>query len=82
MTKHEKFLAENRHRYDELLAAQGGHCALCPREPTARRRLDMDHDHKRMVLRGLLCWVCNRAVPDNMPREWVEKLPEYMARTV
>jgi recombination endonuclease VII len=46
--------------YDELLAAQGGHCATCPRLPYARRYcVDVDHSTSPMRIRGLLCFTCN-----------------------
>lgn len=60
--KHRAFLNKFRHLYDEILAAQGGHCALCPRPPSDRRKLDLDHCHTKMVIRGLLCFRCNRAL--------------------
>lgn len=44
--------------YDELLAAQGGTCAICGRTP--RYNLDVDHDHRTGLIRGLLCKMCNR----------------------
>ena len=48
-------------QYDALLAAQGGHCALCPAtEPGAgRKRWNIDHDHVTGKVRGLLCHFCN-----------------------
>jgi hypothetical protein len=45
-------------RYDEILEAQGGVCAGCRREPYARR-FCIDHDHKTLEVRGLLCFMCN-----------------------
>jgi hypothetical protein len=49
--------------YDEMLAAQGGCCAICYGPPTrGRERFDIDHDHSTGVVRGLLCSNCNRAV--------------------
>ena len=79
--KHKEFLKANRHLYNGLLREQGGHCALCPREPSARRRLDLDHDHKRMVIRGLLCHRCNRALPAWMTPEWLRAAADYLERT-
>lgn len=76
--KHTKLLRDNRHRYEEMLAAQNGHCALCPRKPAPNRRLDMDHNHKTMVIRGLLCVQCNRAVRDWMTSEWAKNLAKYL----
>jgi Autographiviridae endonuclease VII len=44
-------------QYDAMLAAQGGHCAICPAtEPGGRDRFfHIDHDHKTGKVRGLLC---------------------------
>jgi hypothetical protein len=46
--------------YTVIEAFQGGVCAACGRRET--RRLAVDHDHKTGKIRGLLCWVCNRAL--------------------
>lgn len=87
LSKHQQLLADNRHRYDELEAKQGGKCALCGRGrkvyPDGRigRRFDMDHDHKRMVIRGLLCHKCNRALPSWMTSEWLRKAADYVDGT-
>jgi len=78
--KHKDFLKANRYRYHSLLRKQKGHCALCPREPSPRRRLDMDHDHKTMVVRGLLCHRCNRALPDWITPEWLRDAADYLER--
>lgn len=44
--------------YDELLAKQAGLCAICEK-PAGERRFHMDHDHKTLEIRGLLCFSCN-----------------------
>lgn len=75
---HRKFLNEHRHKYEDILAAQGGHCALCPRKPTLTRRLDLDHHHGDMRVRGLLCVICNRALREFMDREWLLKAADYV----
>lgn len=41
---------------DELLAAQGGVCALCGR---LSDRWCLDHDHDNEMVRGVLCYSCN-----------------------
>lgn len=54
--------------YDELLAAQGGGCAVCgSTDPKGRGRFHVDHDHRccpgqkscGKCVRGLLCCKCN-----------------------
>jgi hypothetical protein len=47
--------------YDIILTHQGGVCAICKRPPTGNR-LAVDHDHKTGLVRGLVCWTCNRAL--------------------
>jgi hypothetical protein len=52
-------------KWDEMLAAQGGVCAICkgPGWPDRfGRRFHVDHDHQTGRIRGLLCVSCNRAL--------------------
>jgi hypothetical protein len=48
--------------YEAKLAAQGGGCALCGREPGPGRQLDIDHDHTTGAVRGLICNTCNQGL--------------------
>lgn len=49
--------------YRRLLAAQGGGCRVCGRQPKpGRKSLAVDHDHATGKVRGLLCVICNRAI--------------------
>lgn len=82
VSPHKALINAFRPMYERLLAKQGGVCALCGRAPSERRRLDIDHDHKRMVIRGLLCFRCNRALPSWMTREWLLKAADYVDGTV
>lgn len=68
--------------YERLLAAQDGHCAICPSTPKTRR-LDTDHDHRSKVhrVRGLLCHRCNRALPAWITPAWLRAATEYLERT-
>ena len=45
-------------RFDALLAAQGGGCAICG-NPDAD---NVDHDHVTGEVRGILCFNCNIAI--------------------
>ena len=48
--------------YDAISILQGDACGICGRHPKPGKRLAVDHDHKTGLLRGLLCYVCNRRV--------------------
>jgi len=53
--------------YNQILAEQGGVCAICKKPETAVWRgkilsLAVDHNHTTKVNRGLLCMKCNRAL--------------------
>jgi hypothetical protein len=65
--------------YARLLAAQDGHCALCPATPKTRR-LHSDHDHasKPPRVRGLLCHRCNRALPAWITVRWLVDAANYI----
>jgi len=51
-------------KYDEMLEAQGGVCAICGEARPEERTLHVDHDHETGVVRGLLCFRCNNALGD------------------
>lgn len=53
--------------YAQMVAVQGGTCAICRRPETAVRNgrvkaLAVDHDHATGKVRGLLCLRCNKAI--------------------
>ncbi len=48
--------------YDEMLESQGGRCAICNGINANGRRLAVDHNHKTLEIRGLLCDMCNQAI--------------------
>ena len=45
--------------HDQLLADQGGKCAICGATEPASTTWHVDHDHKTGRIRGLLCLHCN-----------------------
>jgi len=65
--------------YDRLLEQQGGHCALCPATPKTKR-FHVDHDHKTLKVRGLLCHRCNRVLWDWVTPEWLVDAAIYLRR--
>ena len=57
---HAALLYQARKNYDDIAKAQGGeHCAICG-TPPKNKRLNIDHDHNTMRVRGLLCHIHNR----------------------
>ena len=48
-------------QYEEMLTAQEHKCAICKQSnPSEKRALAIDHDHKTGKVRGILCYGCNR----------------------
>jgi len=81
VSPHRALLAAHRKHYDWMLAQQGGGCGICGRAPSETRKLDMDHDHKRMFVRGLLCHTCNRALTYRVDSpEWLESAAKYLKK--
>ncbi len=79
--------------YEEKLAAQDGHCALCPatvderkmpsfaKEGRTRSYLLVDHDHETGKARGLLCAKCNTALHRvEYSQDWAWKAMAYLER--
>jgi 5-methylcytosine-specific restriction endonuclease McrA len=69
---------EFREHYDELLSFQDGHCALCP-STGGKIRLNIDHSHRDVIVRGLLCPGCNRAArsAEYKTSDWLRRLADY-----
>lgn len=65
--------------YDEWVAVYGEQCGICGRKPTSRK-LDRDHSHKTGRARGLLCHLCNRALPEHATVEWLVAAQAYLER--
>lgn len=49
-------------QYDEMLATQGGVCAICLQPPTGAKLMPVDHCHASLENRGILCTNCNTAL--------------------
>jgi hypothetical protein len=79
--KHVVLLTRARPHYDRMLEEQGGVCAICKvKGPTAKRRLDIDHDHTLMIIRGLLCPRCNILLGAIRDPKWLRSAAEYLER--
>lgn len=51
--------------YNKVLDYQQGVCYICKRMYNKKGKklvLSVDHDHKTGEVRGLLCWLCNKAI--------------------
>lgn len=59
--RHQRVVRQAKRDYAVLLAAQNGVCGIC-KEPPEKRCLCVDHDHKTLRIRGLLCQNCNTAL--------------------
>lgn len=62
--------------YDNLLASQGGHCAICP----ATKSLHVDHCHTSGKVRGILCASHNRSMAALDDLELFKALSAYKAK--
>src|ERR1019366_5947696 len=51
-----------REEYAALLERSGGVCEICGRLPRGTKAIHVDHDHATGHVRGLLCFICNRAL--------------------
>ena len=58
--KRQRVLKEGVDRYEEMVRAQAGRCAICKEFPD--QGLCIDHDHLTGKIRALLCRRCNMAI--------------------
>ena len=78
--RHRDFLAAAKKHYPQLVAENGGeHCAICEAK-RKQRRLNIDHDHERMVIRGLLCHRCNRVLHSWVTAAWLRAAAAYLEK--
>lgn len=69
--------------YDELLAAQGGVCAICRGglNGKSKKYFSVDHDHATGRVRGLLCEACNFGLGKfRDSSDLLQKAAQYLAR--
>lgn len=65
VTEHEHENREyfrGRRGFKQMLAYQGGKCAICEEKCVTNKELAIDHCHKTGRIRGLLCMRCNTAL--------------------
>lgn len=62
LSKRDKYLRQTygltEAQYVYMEKVHKGKCWICKRLP--KRRLNVDHDHKSEIVRGLLCFRCNK----------------------
>jgi hypothetical protein len=65
--------------YERLVADYDGLevCWICGSKPKTRR-LHIDHDHKTLKIRGLLCYPCNRRLTKGTTEKWLRNALLYM----
>jgi hypothetical protein len=72
--------------YEYLLEIQEGRCGICYRTPqevaekngSRIRRLDIDHEHVTMQIRGLLCRGCNMRLRKDHKPSWLRGAADYL----
>jgi hypothetical protein len=47
---------------DEMLASQGGGCAICGDRPKRAASMHLDHEHAGGKVRAILCLSCNQGI--------------------
>ena len=70
--------ALNELPYEWWVGEFGERCGVCGREPSARRRLDRDHDHRNGEPRGLLCHRDNRLLQSWVTPELLRAAANYL----
>jgi hypothetical protein len=68
--------------YEHYVEINGGEfCGICGAEPKDGRRLNRDHLHENEgTPRGLLCWYCNKALPNRIGSRWLRAAADYVER--
>lgn len=64
----------------EFFKKQDGKCGICGKPQTAfKKRLNLDHNHKTLQIRGLLCYYCNKFVVGRHTYDSASKLLNYLS---
>lgn len=63
--------------WDEVLAFQGGGCAICGKKGVSRS-LATDHDHATGEFRGILCHRHNVMLREGLTPEVLQRAAEYL----
>lgn len=66
-----------KREFDLMFVAQNGLCAICDK-PLHEESVAVDHDHKTLHVRGLLCRPCNLRLAVVEDSSFVERATEYL----
>lgn len=64
--------------YWKLWDKQQGKCAICEQFQKGKRRLVVDHCHTSGIVRGLLCYGCNRGIAVLDKPELLQEAVKYL----
>lgn len=68
-------------QYSEKLVHQGYACEMCMKpQASLKYRLHVDHNHKTGIVRGLLCFACNKYRVGRNNLQTADALYSYMVR--
>ena len=74
-------LKEAEAEREKMSIAQEQKCAICKKhESTFQKRLAVDHNHKNLKVRGLLCYRCNHFLVGRQTIESATKLLDYLLK--
>jgi hypothetical protein len=65
--------------YDEILKNQKGVCLFCGRLPRPNTNLDVEHDHKTGIVRGLVHRGCNSLIA--IVEKYTKRVKEYISES-
>lgn len=64
---------------DKIFEFQQNVCAICGKTPKSGKRLAIDHDHRTGLIRGGLCWVCNKTIGTFRDRaDMLQRASDYL----
>lgn len=65
----------------ELIDKHGNFCAICEKPRSAfKKNLSVDHNHSSGIIRGLLCYRCNKFILGRQTYATVLKMKVYLEK--
>lgn len=66
---------------EELIVKHGDKCAICKRPRSDfKNKLSLDHNHRTSVIRGILCFYCNKFLVGRHSLESAKYVYEYLKK--